>query len=62
MPIRIPWTVNIFDHFKNFVRLCIWASLAVNLLMASVFLVCWMYQFLTHLWLYCMKTMFADPW
>ncbi len=57
-----PWNRNILDHFRNSIRFCLWGCLALNCLMASIFSICWVYAFLTHLWRYCLRTIFGSDW
>lgn len=57
-----PWNTNMLGRLRDFIRFCVWMCLAVNSLMISVFSICWMYRFLTHLWHYSLRSIFSSDW
>ena len=58
-----PWRqANLFTIFKNLLRLALWTCLVINSLMLALFSILFTAAFLRHLWGYCQRTLFDNPW
>ncbi len=57
-----PWRENVLDNLRNIFRFALWACLVVNGLMASFFTIFFTYEFLRHLWAWCERVLFQNPW
>lgn len=49
-------------YSRDFVRFALWVCLAINAAMLAIFSVFFTYEFLSHLWTYCERVLFRDPW
>ena len=57
-----PWQWNVFDGFRNTMRLVLWACLFLVGLMSAIFAIAFSYHFLIHLWRWCSRVLFSSDW
>lgn len=61
-PAMNPWRLNFFDLCRSILRFALWSCLTVNGLMLGTFSLVFVYFFLTHLWQFCRRVLFSNPW
>ena len=57
-----PWRESSLEKYRNVIRFSLWGCLAVNAAMFAIFSILFTYQFLRHLWSWCLKAWFSKPW
>ena len=58
-----PWKKEaVLAILRNLMRFAVWFCIVLIGLMMAVFLVGFSYRFLTHLWSWCARVMFSEPW
>jgi len=57
-----PWKITLLELLRDILRFSLWIGVVVNGLMLGVFSIAFCYQFLTHMWRYCSRTIFGGSW
>ena len=57
-----PWRASFVEKCRNIIRFSLWTCLALNAAMLGMFSILFTYQFLRHLWSWCIKEWFSRPW
>ena len=57
-----PWTPTILDLLRNILRFAVWVCVMTIGLMAAIFSICFVYEFLAHLWTWCRRCLFTGGW
>lgn len=56
------WKTDIFASMKTVIRFLLWGCLVVNLFMLAVFSIFFTHAFTRHLWDWCERNIFSQPW
>ena len=57
-----PWSAGLLAKSQSFIRFSLWICLAINCGMLCIFSIFFAYEFLRHLWNWCDRVMFSNPW
>jgi hypothetical protein len=57
-----PWRDSFLQRCRNVIRFSLWICLAANAAMVGVFSILFTYQFLRHLWFWCLRAWFSSQW
>ncbi len=57
-----PWTQAVLERARNVLRFALWLVVVINGLMLAVFSVLFTFEFLRHLWSWCERRLFGEPW
>ena len=57
-----PWRASSLEKCRNVIRFSLWSCLVVNAAMVGIFSILFTYQFLRHLWSWCIRGWFSTQW
>lgn len=58
-----PWKKeSALSLLRDLMRTAIWFCIVLIGLMGGIFAVAFCYQFFTHLWQFCARVLFSNPW
>ena len=57
-----PWKQTLLNFLRDIMRFALWLCIALIGLMAAIFSITFVYQFLQHLWSWCSRVLFSEPW
>ena len=57
-----PWQQSSFEMYRERIRFAVWSLGMINVLMIALFVACFTYQFLTHLWSFLSRILFNGAW
>ncbi len=57
-----PWKQTILLLLRDILRFALWLCVALIGLMVAVFSIVFVFQFLRHLWTWCVRVLFTGSW
>jgi len=57
-----PWRDSVIAFARNILRFTLWICLVIDVLMLAIFSIAFTFQFLRHLWSWCQRVLFDEPW